>query len=163
MNSSLAAYSCMTWPQCAGTEHPWSKVLLSCTAGNGSIKRCSLSLIIREMPNPNHKEIPPHNSEWPSSKRTQIANVDVDAEKREQLGTVAGSVNWGSCCGHQYGGVSKNEKHDGHITQHFPFWVYRLKNNQNKKTQNEKTNTKWCTHLSVHSSISYKRRETGTT
>ena len=33
-------------------------------------------------------------SEWPSSKRPQIANVGKDMEKRKPLCTVGGNVNW---------------------------------------------------------------------
>ena len=48
------------------------------------------------------------NSEWLSSKRTQITNVGEDVEKREPSFTVGGNVNWYSHCGKQYGGFSKD-------------------------------------------------------
>ena len=43
------------------------------------MKRCSISLIIREMRDHSHR------SEWPSSKRTQITNIGEDVEKRKPL------------------------------------------------------------------------------
>ena len=48
-------------------------------------------------------------SEWLSSKRPQITNVDQDVEKREPLYTVSGNVNWCSRCGKQCGGSSKTK------------------------------------------------------
>ena len=43
-----------------------------------------------------------HLSEWLSSIRTQITNVDEDTEKRKPLYTVGGNVNLCSHCGKQY-------------------------------------------------------------
>ena len=45
--------------------------------------------------------------EWLSSKRQQIS-VDEDVEKREDLCTGGGNVNWFSHCGKQYGGCLRN-------------------------------------------------------
>ena len=41
---------------------------------------------------------------WPSSKRTQTANIRMDVEKREPSHTVSGNINWCSHCEKQYGG-----------------------------------------------------------
>ena len=56
----------------------------------------------------NHSVITSHLSEWPTSKRPQIANVGEAMEKREPSCTVGGNVNWCTPCGKQYGGSSKN-------------------------------------------------------
>ena len=53
------------------------------------------------------RDITSHLSEWLSSKRTQITNVDEDVEKREPMYTVGGNVNWCSHYGKQYGDFSK--------------------------------------------------------
>ena len=49
-----------------------------------------------------------HLSEWPLPKNLQTRKAGEDVEKREPLYTVGGTVNWGSHCGKQYGGLSKN-------------------------------------------------------
>ena len=48
-----------------------------------------------------------HQSEWPSSKRIQITNIDKDVEKGEPSYTIGANVNWCSHCGKQYGGSQK--------------------------------------------------------
>ena len=65
-------------------------------------KRCSTSLI-KEM----HTKTKIHLSEWLSSKRTQITNADMDAEKKELSNTDARNGNWCDHCGKQYRGFSK--------------------------------------------------------
>ena len=49
-----------------------------------------------------------HKSEWPSSKRTQIANIEEDMGKREHVLTVGVYVNWCNHSGKQSGGFWKN-------------------------------------------------------
>ena len=56
-------------------------------------------------------------SEWLSSKRIQITNVGKDVEKGGLLYTVDEIINWCSHHGKQYGGSSKNEKQNYHMTQ----------------------------------------------
>jgi len=62
---------------------------------------------------PNHqkknaKHNPSHLSEWLSLKRQQITSFGEGVEKREASYIVAGSVNWCSHYGKQYGVSSKN-------------------------------------------------------
>ena len=66
------------------------------------MKRCSISLIIREMQIKPQWDITSHRSEWPSSKRLQTINDGEAVEKRECSCTV-GNVNWYSHYGRQYG------------------------------------------------------------
>ena len=70
------------------------------------MKRCSLSLISREMQIKLH--ITSYQSEQPSSESLQIINAGEGLEKREPSYTVGGNVNWYSYYGEQYGGSVKN-------------------------------------------------------
>ena len=52
--------------------------------------------------NLNYNEIPPHTSQWPSSKSLQIINAGEGVEEKELSYTVGGNLNWYNHYGKQY-------------------------------------------------------------
>ena len=60
---------------------------------NKHMKRCSISLIIREMQIKITGRYHLHQLEWPSSKNLQTKNAGEGVERREWSCTVGGNVN----------------------------------------------------------------------
>ena len=72
------------------------------------MKRCSTSLITREMPIKTIVKFTSYRSEWPSLKSLQVINAGESGEERESSYAVHRNVHWCSYYGEQYGGSSEN-------------------------------------------------------
>ena len=72
------------------------------------MKRCSTSLIIRDMCLETSVSYHLTSVSMAVIKKQDTISIGEDVEKREPLCTVGGDVNWYSCYGKQYGGSSNN-------------------------------------------------------
>ena len=75
---------------------------------NKHMKRCSTSLIIREMQIKTTMRYHSNWSEWPSSKSLQTIKAEEGVGEREHSWTVGGNVDWYNHYGRWYGDSFKN-------------------------------------------------------
>jgi hypothetical protein len=74
------------------------------------IKKCSKSLVIREMQIKMTQDSTLHQSEWLISNPQVTTLVGEDVEKEEQSSIAGGMTNWYIHSGNQSGGSSENCK-----------------------------------------------------
>ena len=72
------------------------------------LKKCSASLIIREMQIKKHWDFTSHQLEWLRSKIQETADAGEDVEKVEHSSTAGGIASFYNHSGSQSGGSSEN-------------------------------------------------------
>jgi hypothetical protein len=70
------------------------------------LKKCSKSLVIREMHIKTTLNSTSHKSEWLRSKIQETAHAGEDVEKEEHSSIAGGIENWYNCSGNQAGSSS---------------------------------------------------------
>lgn len=76
------------------------------------MKRCSASLVIREM-RIKHNELSPHTYENGYYQKDETVRLGKDVEEREPMCAAGGSVNWGGCYGKDiYSSVLSLQNHE---------------------------------------------------
>ena len=123
------------------------------------MKRCSSSLIIKEMQIKLHWDITSQWSKCPSWKSLQITNAGGDLLKRVPSYIVGGNVNWYSHYGKQYEGCFFLEV-PWKTKNKIAIWSC---NPNPRHISRQYHNSKRDTHLYVHSSIIYDSLDMETT
>ena len=99
---------------------------------NRYMKRCSPSLIIREIKIQAQWGTIWHLLAWPLSKRLEITDVGKDIKKRELSCTVGENENWWSHNEEQYGGFSQKVKLSCDLAI-LPLGIYPKRKRKKKK------------------------------
>ena len=128
------------WDKELNRHFPKEDILMA----NKHMKRCSTSLIIREMQIKTAMRYITRQSGWLLSKRLQAINAGEGVEKREPSYTVGGNANQYSHYGEQCGDSLRNWKQNCHMTQQSYFQAYTLRKPELKETRVPQCTSQHC-------------------